>query len=464
MKILITKIVLLLLISTTFLPTVLAQGNFKVPAYQKITLKNGLTIYLMEQHEVPTISISAVLPAGAIYDGAQNGLAALTADGLMYGTKSFTKAQIEEKLDFLGASLNTYANKESAGISAKFAKKDQDVVLSILKEVLISPTFNKQEFEKEKVRGLQELQRATESPRNVIQNFWDHFIYGQHPYANPTSGKISTITNITVDDLKAFYTKNYHPNHAAIAIVGDFNSKQMQAKITSLFANWQKGKDSNTQFAAVPALPNKARVLLVNKEDARETTMYIGSKGVSRNNQDQVAIEVINTVLGGRFTSWLNDELRVNSGLTYGARSSFSSLKNGGTFYVSTFTATKTTQPTIDKALEVLQKLKEKRIDDETLTSAKNYVKGQFPPNYETAGQLASLLTQMFWYGFDESYINNFEANVNGLTTAKSKEIIAKYFPNDQLQFLFIGKTADIKDIVAKYGEVIEKNIKDDGF
>ncbi|MFC5283666.1 M16 family metallopeptidase [Pedobacter alpinus] len=441
-----------------------AQGNFKLPAYQKFTLKNGLTVYLMEQHEVPTISVSAVLPAGAVYDGAQNGLAALTADGLMYGTKSFTKSQIEENLDFLGASLNTYVNKESAGLSAKFAKKDQDQVLSILKEVLTTPVFNKDEFEKEKARGIQQLQRATESPRNVIQNFWDQFIYGAHPYGNPTSGKVSTITDINVEDLKVFYAKNYQPNHAAIAIVGDFSSKQMQDKITKLFADWKKGKDNNIQIAAVPALPSKARVLLVNKDDARETTMFIGGKGISKNNSDEVAIQVINTVLGGRFTSWLNDELRVNSGLTYGARSSFSSLKNGGTFYVSTFTATKTTQPTIDKALEVLQKLKEKGIDEETLTSAKNYVKGQFPPDYETAGQLASLLTQMFWYGFDESYINNFETNVDGLTTAKSKEIIAKYFPNNQLQFLFIGKTADIKDIVGKYGEVIEKNIKDDGF
>src|SRR6476659_8657363 len=106
-----------------------AQAAFKVPAYEKFTLKNGLTIYLMEQHEVPTISISAVIPAGAIYDGQKNGLASFTADGLQYGTKNYTKSQIEEQLDFLGADLNTYASKESAGLSAKFAKVDQDKVL-----------------------------------------------------------------------------------------------------------------------------------------------------------------------------------------------------------------------------------------------------------------------------------------------------------------------------------------------
>jgi predicted Zn-dependent peptidase len=203
---------------------------------------------------------------------------------------------------------------------------------------------------------------------------------------------------------------------------------------------------------------------LVNKEDARETTMYIGGKGISRDNPDYVAIQVINTVLGGRFTSWLNDELRVNSGLTYGASSRFSPLKNAGTFYVTTFTATKTTEPTIDKTLEVLKKIKDKGIDETTLTSAKNYVNGQFPPDYETSAQLAGLLTQMFWYGFDESFINNFQANVDGLTSAKAKEIIAKYFPADHLQFLFVGKASDIKSIVEKYGPVTVKEIKADGF
>lgn len=464
MKRILSILMLAILIMATSTYKTFAQAAFKLPAYQKFTLKNGLTIYLMEQHEVPTISVAAILPAGAIYDGEKNGLAAFTADGLQYGTKSFTKSQIEEQLDFLGASLRTSASKESASLSSKFSKNDQDKVLPIIKEVLLYPVFNDEEFAKEKARGLQELERAKESPRNVIANYWDKFIYGDHPYANPTSGKISAITKIETADLKAFYAKNYRPNGSAIAITGDFNSALMKAKITKMFNEWKKGVESDVKISVPAALPNNARVLLVNKDDARETTMYIGGKGISRNNPDFVAIEVINTVLGGRFTSWLNDELRVNSGLTYGANSRFSSLKNAGTFYVSTFTATKTTEPTIDKALEVLKKLQTTGVDEETLTSAKNYVKGQFPPDYETAGQLANLLTQMFWYGFDEAYINNFQANVDGLTSAKAKEIVAKYFPANGLQFLFVGKSADIKKIVEKYGAVTEKQIKDDNY
>jgi zinc protease len=443
---------------------VFAQKSFQLPTYEKFKLSNGLTVYLMEQHEVPVINVSTIIPAGAIYDKDQKGLASLTANNLLFGTKNLSKSQIEEELDFLGASINTYANKEFAALTANFAAKDQDKVLKIIKEVLTKPVFNEIEFEKEKTKVLKDLERDKESPRAVIGNYWDKFMYGNHPYGNPVSGEISSIKNLNAADVKEFYKKNYGPSASAIAIVGDFNSKAMKAKITKMMNSWTKNAspadDLNIPF---PDL-NKSRVLLVNKEDARETTLLIGAKGVSRNNPDYEAIELVNTVLGGRFTSWLNDELRVNSGLTYGANSRFVSLKNNGTFYVSTFTANATTKPTIDKALEVLKKLNDIGLDGNTLISAKNYVNGQFPPRYETSGQLAGFLTQMFWYNLNDSYINNFVNKISSLTLEDTKKIISKYYTFPNLQFVLIGKSEDIKNIAKEYGEVIEKEIKSDSF
>lgn len=438
---------------------------FKVPSYEKFTLPNGLTIYLMEQHEVPVISVSVIIPAGAIYDGVKSGLASLTASGLQYGTKSFSKTKLEEELDFIGASLNTYSSKEYAGMSSKFAAKDAGTVLPIIKEVLVDPVFDKDEFEKERKRVLTGLEQAKQSPRNVIGSYWDKFMFGTHVYGNAVTGSSSTVAAFTAEDLKIFYKSNYSPKGSAIAVVGDFASREMKSRLQALFGSWkQNGGTQRNDAAAAVAPIGSARVLLVNKEDARETTFLLGGPGIRRDNPDFVALEVVNTVFGGRFTSWLNDELRVNSGLTYGARSSFNPLKNSGTFSISTFTANKTTEPTIDKALQVLDSLHKTGFDEKTLASAKNYVKGQFPPRYETAGQLAGLLTQMFWYGFDESFINNFEKNVDGLTVAKSREVINKYFPKDKLQFVVVGKSSEIKKIVEKYGAVTEKDIKTDGF
>jgi predicted Zn-dependent peptidase len=437
--------------------------SYKLPPYQKFKLKNGLTVYLMEQHEVPIISVSVILPAGAIYDGEKSGLASLTASALKHGTKNFTKAKLDEELDFLGASISAGASKESANLSARMAAKDNDKVLNLLKEVLLEPTFDAAEFEKEKKRLLVSLEQQKESPRSVIGSYFDKFLYGDHVYGNIVQGKISTITLLTADDVRKFYSENYSPDGAAIAVAGDFKTAEMKAAITTLFAGWQKAAKAQVNLASKPiGKPAKQQVLLVNKDDAKETTFYIGAPGISRNNPDFVAVDVINTLFGGRFTSMLNDELRVNTGLTYGANSRFSALKNGGSFVISTFTAGNTTEPAVDKALEVLNKLHKDGIDEKALTSAKNYVKGQFPPRYETAGQLAGLMTTMFWYNFDETFINNFEKNVDGLTLDKAKEIIAKYFPKDKLQFVLVGKSADIRKIAEKYGPVTEVQIKEE--
>ncbi len=442
--------------------SIMAQ-EYQLPKYQQFKLPNGLTVYLMEQKEVPVINVSMVIPAGAIYDGNKAGIASLTATALKHGTKSYNRAALDEALDFMGASISTFASKESSGIVAKFASKDKEKVLGMIKEVLLNPVFDKTEFEKEKKKLLTNLEQQKESPRSVIPAYFDKFMFGNHVYGNIIQGKKSTVRLITVDDVKAFYNANYLPNGSAIAVVGDFNSKELKAMMTKLFTGWKKGNNTNVSLASKPIMYSSFnRVLLINKDDARETTFYIGAPGVTRNNPDYVAIEVINTLFGGRFTSMLNDELRVNTGLTYGAGSSFSALNNGGTFSISTFTANKTTEPAIDKTLEVLNNLHKKGIDEAALASAKNYVKGQFPPRYETAGQLAGLMTQMFWYGFDESFINYFEKNVDGLTLEKAKTIIATYFPKDKLQFVIVGKASEIKSIVSKYGKVTEVQIKDE--
>jgi predicted Zn-dependent peptidase len=173
-------------------------------------------------------------------------------------------------------------------------------------------------------------------------------------------------------------------------------------------------------------------------------------------------LQVINTVFGGRFTSWLNEALRVKSGLTYGARSYFLANKNNGLFVISTHTANATTEPTIDKALEQLKRLRAQPIDGQTLTSARNYMIGLFPPRFQTTSQLAGLMSGMFWYGYDESYINNFESNVNNVTVAHAKEIVAKYFADNALQFVFIGKGDEIKKIAQKYAPVTEVQINDE--
>jgi predicted Zn-dependent peptidase len=442
--------------------TAIKAQNYTLPKYSTFQMDNGLMVYLMEQHDVPLISVSAMLPAGAIYDGEQSGLAVLTAAALRHGTENYNKAEIDETLDYIGADVDISASIEYVGLTSKFAAKDQKSVMTIIKELLRQPVFNSEEFDKEKSRFLTALERDKESPRAVIGSYFNKLLFGDHVYANSLKGTKETVKSISIEDVKKFYETNYLPNQAAITIVGDFDAKQMKKSVTSLFSDWKKGNSTPKNLASEPIQkPTSGNVLLINKDDAKETTFYIGGPGVPRNNGDYVAIQVVNTLFGGRFTSMLNSELRTNSGLTYGARSRFVNYKEGGSFYISTFTANETTEEAINLALEVLNKLHTNGLDEESLASAKNYVKGQFPPRYETIDQLSSLLTQMFWYDFDETFINDFEKNVDGLTLEMANKIIATYFPKDEHQFVLIGKASEIRNIAVKYGPVKEVNITD---
>ena len=447
------------------LNALITAGNFKLPAYEKVKLDNGLTVYLMEQREVPLIYFSALIPCGSLYDGAKSGLAFLTSESLLFGTKNFTKKQIEETFEFYGADISTSASLEFIRVNASFAKQDMEKLLPIYQDIVLNPVFPDEEVDKRKQRLLVELDQAKESPRQVIRAYFNKFLFADNEFGNPVQGTKNTIAEITAEDLKNFYSTYFNPSVSSIAIVGDFETKEMKKAITALFQSWKVDQTVNVNPIQIPKTEfNKNRVMLVNKNDAQETTFLIGGKGVDRNHPNFTEIQVINTILGDRFTSWLNEELRINSGLTYGVRSAFVPYKNLGTFLISTFTRTENTEKAVDLALQVLNRLHTTGISEKVLSSAKSYIKGQFPPNFETSGSLANLLTSMDYFGFDDRYINTFEETVDKMTVAKANEIAKKYFPKENLQFVIIGKSSEIKDIVKKYGEITEKEITADGF
>lgn len=440
--------------------TSLAAPSFQLPAYEKLQLDNGLTVYLLPQHEVPLLTVQVTVKAGAVLD-TKPGLADLTSQSLMLGADTLTKAQVAETVDFLGASLNTSSDQEYSRVTASFMAKDSDKMLDLVKATLLTPKFANDEFDKLKQRQLAAMDNAKQSPREMIDAYFMKQLYGKHPYGHQAVLDSDAMKKIKLTDVRNFYQQYYQPDNSAIAVVGDFEPAVMKTKLSQLFSNW-RGKTSGKMPDLTKELPtlSQTNVLVVDKPDAIETTFMIGGMGVPQSNPDYVGISVINTILGGRFTSWLNDELRVNSGLTYGARSSFNRFGVSGTFAISTFTKKSSTEQAIDLALKTYQKLFEQGLDQATLDSAKAYVKGQFPPRYETNGALASLLSGMFVYGYDERYINDFQQKVDSLTLEESKRLITQYFPKQHLQFVLVGNASEIAPIAAKYGTVRIADIK----
>ncbi len=441
------------------------NGELKLPAFKKTTLKNGMTLLLLEQHKVPLISFSFIEKAGSAADlPGKEGVASLTADLLTKGTKKRTADQISADVDFIGGLLEANAGFDYTSGHAEFMKKDLPRGLELLADTLTGPTFPKSEFDKLVKQQIDEIKAAKDRAQGVIGTYYASYLYGNHPYGRPVGGDEKSLASITQKDVAKFYEAHYAPGNTILAVAGDFETAEMERVLTERFGAWP-AKSTPAIPVPDPTPVEGKRLLLVDKPDSTQTYYEIGNIGINRTNADRVAIEVVNTLFGGRFTSMLNTELRIKSGLTYGARSSFSERKVPGPFTISSFTANPTTEKALDMTLDVLRRLHEKGITQEELQSAKTYIKGQFPPRIETTDQLARLLGELEFYGLDEREINDYYAKIDAMTLEDSARIIRQYYPLDNLAFVIIGKAAEIRDIAKKYAPKVDtKKITQPGF
>ena len=446
-------------------PTRAENAALKLPPFKKVLLKNGLTLLLMEQHEVPIISFNFMIKAGSIADAAgKEGTASATAALLRKGTRSRTADQISNDLDFVGGLLGADATLDYSFGAAEFVKKDVARGLDLLADVLLNPTFPQGEVAKLLTQRIDEIKAAKDQAQAVINNYFISYLYGSHPYGRPPRGDEKSNAAITRDDVLKFYQTYYTPGNIILSTVGDFDSAEMERLLTGRFSDWKASAPPASKFSD-PAPFSGKKLLLVDKPDSTQTFYQIGNLGIARTNPDRVFIQVINTLFGGRFTSMLNTELRIKTGLTYGARSLFIQNKLAGPFVISTYTRNETTEKAIDLTLELLKRLHDKGVTEEELKSAKTYLKGQFPPTIETSDQLADLVAQLEFYGLDPGDVNGYYAKIDSMTMADTQRVIKRYFPMENLVFVLIGKASEIEPVAGKYAPNIDKKtISQPGF
>jgi zinc protease len=439
--------------------------SLHLPPHEKVVLKNGLTVLLMEKRGVPLINVFALVKTGAGADPAgQEGLASVTAGLLRKGTKTRTAQQFSADLDYIGGSFGADAGSDFTNISAEFLTKDLVKGLELFSDALLHPTFPQTETDKILAQSLDGVKSAKDEPQAVLGLYYNGYLYGTHPYGRPSDGDELSLKRIQRDAIMKFYETNYAPGNTILGVAGEFDAAEMRKKLEETLGAWPARTVANTSIAAVPPAKGK-KLLLVDKPDATQTYFAIGNIGTAVNDPDRVAIRVVNTIFGGRFTSELNEALRVESGYTYGASSFFDSRKAPGPFAIYSFTKNETTTPAIDLALQVLDKLHKNGVTEEQLKSAKSYIKGQFPPTIETSGQLARRIVFNEFYGLGDDEVNQLESRVDAVTPAIAKQVIEKHFPQDNLIFVLIGKASAIGPAVKKYADKMdERPISDPGF
>ena len=451
----------LMLVICSFAP---AQ-TLHLPPHEKLVLKNGLTVLLMEKRGVPLVNVFALVKTGSAADPTgQEGLASATASLLRKGTKARTAQQFAADLDFIGGSFGADAGPDFTTISAEFLTKDLPRGLELFSDALLHPIFPQAETDKTLAQALDGVKASKDEPQQVVDEYFNGFLYGAHPYGRPSAGDELSLKRIQRESIVKFYEANYAPGNAILGVAGEFDAAELRKQLEDVFGAWPSRAVAGVSIPAAPPAKGK-RLLLIDKPDATQTYFAIGNIGAAANDPDRVPIRVVNTIFGGRFTSELNEALRVESGYTYGAGSFFDSHKSLGPFEISSFTKNETTTPAIDLALEVLQKLHKNGVTPEQLASAKSYIKGQFPPNIETSSQLVRRIVYNEFYGLTDDEVNKLEERVNAVTPEIARQVIEKRFPMDNLVFVLIGKASEIRPAVRKYAEKMEeRSISDPGF
>jgi zinc protease len=463
-RFIIISLALLMAISSAA-PTPAQQSALKLPPYKKVKLKNGMTVLLMEQREVPVISFNFILRAGSVADPTgKEGLASLTAGLLRKGTKARSADQLSAELDFIGGLLGAGASYDFTAGTAEFIKKDISKGLDLFSDVVLNPTFPHDEVTKMLKQRIDGIASAKDSADGVIGTYFSSYLYGGHPYGRPTGGDEKSLAAITRDDVVKFYQTYYAPSGMILAVAGDFDSADMERQLTEKFGAWATRPAPAINLPEATPVAGK-RLLLIDKPDSTQTFFTIGNTGINRMDADRVYINVVNTLLGGRFTSMLNTELRIKTGLSYGANSSFSERKARGPFVISTFTQNAKTEEAIDRTLGVLKSLHEKGVTQQDLDSAKAYIKGVMPTRIETSDQLASTIAQLEFYGLDERDVNDYYAKLDAMTLADAQRIIKQHFPLENLVFVLIGKSGEIQNVAKKYAPKLDtKSITQPGF
>jgi predicted Zn-dependent peptidase len=435
----------------------LSFAQVRLPQYTRTVLANGIVLDVMPRTDVPLVTIRVNIRGGIESEPAElSGLASVTSEALRRGTAKRTADQFSEQLDALGALWSTGADNQSTSIATEFLAKDFDTALELLYDAVVNPTFPEAEIKKLLTLRVDRARSSKDNPGVIVRDYYRSFFYGpKHPYGRPADEL--SYARIRREDIVAYHKLMYTGKNMVIVAAGDINASEAAKKLSAAFGSLSPGKEY-TWVKPPKNTPVATRLAIVDKPDSTQTRFLIGQPGIDRTNPDRVALWVVNTIFGGRFTSILNDELRVNTGLTYGASSVFEQNHLPGSLHISSFTQTDTTAKAIDVALELSKRLSEKGITAEQLQSAKSYLKGIYPSEQlETADQLADVLSEIELFDLNRGEIDDLFARIDAVTLEKANQIAKRYYAAGNLTFVLLGNAAKIESHVRKYAPAMVK-------
>lgn len=410
-----------------------------LPAIQKLSLTNGLGVWVVERHEVPIVQVSLIVRAGAGLDPAGKfGAATLTAAMLDEGAGARSALDIADVAEFLGASLTTTASFDAAAVRLNVPVEHLPEALPLLADVALRPAFPDKELERLRQERLTLLLQARDEPSSLAGMAFSRLVFGPaHRYGTGTIGTNASLKSLSAADLRGFHSAHYEPSGATVLVVGDTTAAAIVPLLQRAFGDWRRAPSPRPDPPA-PVPPPRGEVVIVDTPGAEQSQIRIGTVGVSRSAPDYFPLLVLNTILGGSFTSRLNQNLREEHGYTYGASSAFDMRRSAGPFVAAAGVQTDKTADALREFFTELNGIRQP-VGAEELAKAKNYVALAFPGEFETTTDLSRRLEELVAYGLPDDYFERYVPNVTAVTAAAVQRAAAQHLQPSRFTVVVVG-------------------------
>jgi zinc protease len=404
----------------------LPDGLQAMPPVQKTLLSNGLVILHSEDHSLPFVTLQLLIDGGSRKDPpGQEGLSYLTAKGLLLGTSGHTMAEINEELDFMGASISSSSGRDYSTMGLRVLKKDLDGALGLFMEELIHPAFPDDEIRREVQKTLAAIQSEEDEPGEVAEKEFRKALFLTSPYAHPVIGTKESLPKITRESIARFYKDYYHPNNCILVVVGDITSEEVKTRLLPLFEKMPAAEIPQVHF--VPSFAKGPETVKINRE-ITQANIVLGNEGINRGNPDFYAVSVMNYILGGGgFASRLLQDIRNKRGLAYDVASFFDATKYPGSFQIVLQTKNASAREAISLAMKQMELIRKEPVPDKELDGAKKYLIGSFPMRLDTQDKLANFLAQVQYYGLGLDYAAKYPSLIKSVTKEDVLEVAKKY-------------------------------------
>ena len=421
-----------------FPPRPLQPRPVTFPPFEIKKLANGLTVVLVSQNEQPSVSVRLIVRAGAAQDPkGKLGLAMLTATLLDQGAGNRTSQQIADDIDYIGGILSAGAGTDLSFVNTVVMKDDYLTGLALMADVVRRPTFLQAEIDRQKQQALSALKVAAEDPESVAGMVIDRLIFGFHPYGMPGGGTPESLQSLTRTDFVEFHKRYFVPNNALVAVVGDISHADAMAGIEKVFGDWASGELPLFNPIAPPEATK--RVIVIDRPDAVQTEIRVGQLGVPRRHDDFEALDQAVKILGGEGANRLQQVLRSQRQLTYGASADLDGYKYAGAIVAETDTQTPNTAEALRVIVDEFARLQRERVHEAELEAAQDYAVGHFPLTIETPDQIATQVLNQLFYELSVDELPKYRDRVLSVSPDDIQRVARFFVRPDQLSVVLVG-------------------------